>query len=43
MCKRKNRYGFTLVELIVAFAIIVIIFAAIVPQFRAITKQLGGH
>ena len=39
MRKRKNRYGLSLVELIVAFAIIVIIFAAVVPQFRAIRKS----
>jgi Tfp pilus assembly protein PilE len=39
MRKRKNRYGLSLVELIIAFAIIVIIFAAIVPQFRAIRKS----
>ena len=39
MRKRKNRYGLTLVELIIAFAIIVLVFAAIVPQFRAIRNS----
>lgn len=39
---RKLVRGFSLVELIVAFAIIIIIFAAIVPQFRAIRNSLAG-
>lgn len=39
-CRCANRCeGFSLVELIVAFAIIVIIFAAVVPQFRAIRNS----
>jgi prepilin-type N-terminal cleavage/methylation domain-containing protein len=42
-CRWANRCkGFSLVELIVAFAIIVIIFAAIVPQFRAIRNSWAG-
>jgi type II secretory pathway pseudopilin PulG len=36
---RKLVRGFTLVELMVAFAIIVIVFAAVVPQFRAIRNS----
>ena len=42
MRKRKNRCGLSLVEMIIAFAIIVIIFAAIVPQFRAIRNSWSG-
>jgi len=42
MYRRKNKYGFTLVELILAFAIIVIIFAAVVPQFMAIRNSWAG-
>jgi prepilin-type N-terminal cleavage/methylation domain-containing protein len=39
MCRVKNKNGVTLVEMMVAFAIIVIIFAAVVPQFRAIRNS----
>jgi len=39
MREGKNKNGFTLVELIIAFAIIVIIFAAVVPQFSAIRNS----
>ncbi len=42
MRKGNNKAGFTLVELIVAFAIIVIVFAAVVPQFRAIRNSWTG-
>ncbi|MGA2915172.1 MAG: prepilin-type N-terminal cleavage/methylation domain-containing protein [Sedimentisphaerales bacterium] len=38
----RKRTGFNLVELLVAFAIIVIIFAAVVPQFRAIRLSWAG-
>ncbi|MCX5633080.1 MAG: prepilin-type N-terminal cleavage/methylation domain-containing protein, partial [Phycisphaerae bacterium] len=37
--KCKLVRGFSLVEMMIAFAIIVIIFAAIVPQFRAIRNS----
>lgn len=39
MRKAKNKAGFTLVELLVAFAIVAIVFAAVVPQFRAIRNS----
>jgi type II secretory pathway pseudopilin PulG len=41
--KCKLVRGFSLVELMMAFAIIVIIFAAIVPQFRAIRNSWTGN
>jgi type II secretory pathway pseudopilin PulG len=41
--KCKLMGGFSLVELMMAFAIIVIIFAAIVPQFRAIRNSWTGN
>ncbi|MHB0945650.1 MAG: PilW family protein [Sedimentisphaerales bacterium] len=39
MRRIKNKTAFSLVELLMAFAIIVIVFAAIVPQFRAIRNS----
>lgn len=42
MRKWKNKSGYSLVELIVAFAIIMIVFAVIVPQFRAIRNSWAG-
>ncbi|MGB8226767.1 MAG: LamG domain-containing protein [Sedimentisphaerales bacterium] len=41
--KCKLVRGFSLVEMMIAFAIIVIIFAAIVPQFRAIRNSWTGN
>jgi type II secretory pathway pseudopilin PulG len=42
MRRIKNRTAFSLVELLLAFAIIVIVFAAVVPQFRAIRNSWAG-
>lgn len=42
MRRIKNKTGFSLVELLLAFAIIAIIFAAVVPQFRAIRNSWAG-
>ncbi|MFA5292967.1 MAG: LamG-like jellyroll fold domain-containing protein [Phycisphaerae bacterium] len=39
MCRKKHNKAFSLVELMVAMAIMVLIFAAIVPQFRAIRNS----
>ncbi|MFA6186376.1 MAG: hypothetical protein WC770_04070 [Phycisphaerae bacterium] len=39
MRRIKNKTAFSLVELLLAFAIIVIVFAAVVPQFRAIRNS----
>ncbi|MDD5134254.1 MAG: DNRLRE domain-containing protein [Phycisphaerae bacterium] len=42
MRRRKNKTGFSLVELLLAFAIVAIVFAAVVPQFRAIRNSWDG-
>lgn len=42
MRNMRKKYGFTLVELLIAFAIIVIIIAAVAPQFRAIRNSFAG-
>ena len=39
MRRIKNKTGLTLVEMLLAFAIIALVFAAIVPQFRAIRNS----
>jgi len=39
MCRKKYSKAFSLVEMMVAMALVVIIFAAVVPQFRAIRNS----
>jgi prepilin-type N-terminal cleavage/methylation domain-containing protein len=41
-CRANRCGGFTLIELLVAFAIVAIVFAAVVPQFRAIRNSWDG-
>jgi type II secretory pathway pseudopilin PulG len=42
MRRIKNKTAFSIIELLLAFAVIVIVFAAVVPQFRAIRNGWAG-